>query len=112
MSDENQLETPPAFTALYVEPGRIKPSIPRAELHQRYEFCEDLSSLLSENARNVIFDLSIAETDVLERFYQGLASEDSGVSAAEGGWVIRRLCEHLGWDPALADGIGETPKQK
>lgn len=103
MSDENQLIAPPAFTALYVAPGQFKPSLPRDELYQRYEFCEDLSGLLSENARNVIFDLSIAETDVLERFYQGLLTPESGVNKPEAGWIVRRLCEHLGWDPALAE---------
>ncbi len=103
MSDENQLDIPAAFTALYVTPGRIKPSIGRQELHQRFEFCEDLSNLLSENARAVLFDLSLAETDVLERMLAGLRQPDSSVTAAEAGWVIRRLCEHLGWDPALVD---------
>ncbi|MGH1358103.1 MAG: ATPase with chaperone activity [Burkholderiaceae bacterium] len=108
MSDQNQLEVAPAFIALYVAPGQIKPSLPLAELHQRYEFCEDLCNLLSENARNVIFDLSIAETDVLERFHLGLLSEDSGVNRAEAGWIIRRLCEHLNWDNELADFV-DTP---
>jgi len=105
MSDQNQLITPPAFTALYVPPGQIKPSLSRDALYQRYEFCEDLTELLCENARNVIFDLSIAETDVLERFYQGLLSAESGVSKPEAGWIIRRLCEQLGWDTALADPV-------
>ena len=88
MSDENQLDIPAAFTALYVTPGRIKPSIGRQELHQRFEFCEDLSNLLSENARAVLFDLSLAETDVLERMLAGLRQPDSSVTAAEAGWVI------------------------
>ena len=111
MSDENQLITPPAFTALYVAPGQIKPSLPRNELYARYEFCEDLSSLLSENAREVLFDLSIAETDVLERFYHGLLTPESGVNPAEAAWIIRRLCEHLNWDAALADPFLDAGNQ-
>ncbi|MFK7963262.1 MAG: ATPase with chaperone activity [Burkholderiaceae bacterium] len=111
MSDENQLITPPAFTALYVAPGQIKPSLPRDELYRRYEFCEDLSTVLSDNAREVLFDLSIAETDVLERFYQGLLAPESGVSRTEAAWIIRRLCEHLNWDPALADPFLDAESQ-
>ncbi len=110
MSEQNQLEIPQAFVSLYVAPGQIKPSLRRPELHQRYEFCEDLCNLLSENARNVIFDLSIAETDVLHRFHQGLLAEQSGVTAAEAGWIIRRLCETLNWDPALADFVDTSER--
>ena len=105
MSEQNQLQIPQAFVDLYVAPGQIKPSLSRGELHQRYEFCEDLCNLLTENARNVLFDLSIAESDVLERFHQGLLSDESGVSRAEAGWIIRRLCETLNWEPALADFV-------
>ncbi|MBC7993296.1 MAG: ATPase with chaperone activity, partial [Rhizobacter sp.] len=48
MSDDNQTEVPPSFIALFVEPGRIKPNASRAEIQQRYEFCEDFASMLTE----------------------------------------------------------------
>ncbi|MEZ5740549.1 MAG: ATPase with chaperone activity [Burkholderiaceae bacterium] len=97
MSDDNQLFVPPSFIALYVAPNRIKPSIGRDELVRRYEFCEDLATLLTEHANNQLFDLGIAETDVLERCHAGLLVEGSGVDAHEAGWVIRRLAELLRW---------------
>jgi len=43
VTDENQFHIPPSFIALYVPPGRIKPTAGRDEIAQRYEFCEDLA---------------------------------------------------------------------
>ena len=37
MPDENQLVVPPSFIALFVEPGRIKPSASREEILARYD---------------------------------------------------------------------------
>ena len=102
MADDSQLQVPPAFIALYVPPGRIKPTIALAELFERHELCEDLSVLLVERARGLIHELGIAEEDVLRRIHQGLAGEGSPVSAAEAGWVVGRLAEHLGWEALLA----------
>ena len=92
----------PAFVALYVERGRIRPSIPREALFARHELCEDLSVLLVERARGLIHELGLAEEDVLQRVHQGLLGEDSPVSAAEAGWTVGRLAEHLGWEAVLA----------
>ena len=39
MSDEYQIEIPASFVALYVLPGRQKPSLPRDEVAARYELC-------------------------------------------------------------------------
>lgn len=102
MADESQLQVPPAFVALYVAPGRIKPTLAPAELFERHELCEDLSVLLVERARGLIHELGIAEDVVLQRIHEGLLTEGSPVTEAEAGWVVGRLAEHLGWEAVLA----------
>ena len=47
MTDESQITIPPSFIALYQEPGRTKPNAPRDVITQRYEFCEDLATMLT-----------------------------------------------------------------
>lgn len=104
MSDEYQIEIPASFMALYVLPGRQKPSLPRDEVAARYELCEDMAQLLTETARNMEFSLGLAESDVLTRCLQGLRVEPAVVSEAESVWVVRRLAELLGWsDEGLQD---------
>jgi len=98
MSDENQIEIPPSFVALFVEPGRLKPSASRAEITQRYEFCEALATLLVERAQTLQWQLGVTEAAVLEKLHAGLLGEDAPVPANEGGWVIRRLAELLEWE--------------
>lgn len=97
MSDDSQVEIPQSFIALYLAPGRSKPSLPRAELAQRYELCEDLSNMLSPTAQEMLHGLGIAESDVLLRCHQGLCTEPAVVSPAEAGWVICRLAELNAW---------------
>jgi len=99
MSDENQILVPPSFVALYLAPGRARPSAPRADIAARHEFCEDLATMLTEPAATKLWELGITEADVLERMRRGLLGEEAPVSAAEAQWVIRRLAELLGWDP-------------
>jgi hypothetical protein len=103
MTDESQIEIPPSFIALFVEPGRIKPSASRREIGERYEFCEDLATLLTETARTMLFDLGVTEADVLERCHRGLRSGAAGVGAREAGWVVCRLAELLDWPVWLPD---------
>jgi len=97
MSDENQIEIPPSFIALFVEPGRIKPNASRAEITQRYEFCEALATMLVERAQTLQWQLGIPEADVLERLHAGLRGPDAPVPASEGEWIITRLAELLEW---------------
>jgi hypothetical protein len=100
MSDESQIVVPPSFIALFVPPGRIKPTASRAEIGSRYELCEDLATLLTEQASLQQAALGVTEVDVLERIHRGLCAGDVVVSAAEAVWVVRRLAELLGWpDP-------------
>ena len=97
MSDESQVVVPPSFIALFVEPGRIKPNASREEIAVRYEFCEDLATMLTDHAATKLWELGVTEGDVLERIHRGLVAGDSGVTPAEAGWVTTRLAELLGW---------------
>ena len=99
MSDESQIEIPPSFLALYVAPGRQKPSLPRDELAARYELCEDMAQMLTETARSMEFGLGIAEADVLSRCLLGLRVEPVVVTEVESSWVVHRLAELLDWPP-------------
>ena len=103
-SDDYQILIPPSFLALYVPPGKIKPTAPRDEIASRYGWCEDLAQTLTETAGATQFKLGLAEADVLERIGRGLRGGEAGVSAAEATWVLRRLAELLGWDDPGPDG--------
>ena len=105
MSDENQIQPPPSFIALYTD-ARHRLAEPLAVVRARYELCEDLAQQLVEHGQHVHHDLGVSEDEVLLRCHTGLRSDDSGFSGAEAGWIIRRLAELLGWpwDDALLAG--------
>ena len=106
MSDDSQLVLPRSFIELYIPPGRIKPTALRDEIAARYEFCEDLASMLTEHAQLKRWDLGLTEDDVLERMHRGLLVQDAPVSPAEAQWVVRRLAELLEW---RAPGFPDEP---
>jgi hypothetical protein len=111
MNDDYQIEIPPSFIALFVPPGRIKPTASRDHIAARYGFCEDLATMLTETAKAMEFRLGIGEREVLERVERGLVTEEAGVEAGEGRWVLRRLAELLGWpDPGPAGSGEDTPR--
>lgn len=91
MSDENPIVVPPSFIALYIEPGRLKPSAPRQEIAARHEFCEDLAQMLTEQAMHKRWQLSITEDGVLQRMLGGLCGTDSVVKAPGTLLSIQRL---------------------
>ena len=95
MSEDSQILIPPSFVALYVPPGRIKPTLPRDEMAQRYELCEDMAQMLTETASTLLVTLGITEHDVLLRVRQGLLTDPTVLSADEAGWVVSRLGELL-----------------
>ena len=99
MSDDSQIEIPQSFIAVYLPPGQRRPSLPRHELAQRHEFCDDLANLLTDTASTKLWELGVTEQAVLERIHRGLLVEGAPVSAPEAQWVIRRLAELLGWQP-------------
>ena len=104
MSEDNQIIIPPSFIALFVPPGRIKPTEPREAIAERYELCEDLAQMLTEPARTQFVTLHITEADVLSRIRAGLQGDGAVVTHDEAVWVTRRLAELLDWDAARADG--------
>jgi len=97
MYEEYQIEIPQSFMALFVDPGCSKPNAPRDVVAARYELCEDLANLLTQTADNMMYSFGITERIVLERCRLGLVGEDAVVTEPESDWVIRRLCELLGW---------------
>lgn len=103
VSDENQIVVPPSFVALFIAPGRSKPSASRAEITTRHEFCDDLASMLTEHAADKLWELGVTQADVLERMHRGLISGDATVTPPEAQWVIRRLAELLNWDAPSFD---------
>jgi hypothetical protein len=107
MPNESQIVVPPSFIALYVEPGRIKPNAAREVIAERYEFCEDLATMLVDHARNKLWELGVAEADVLERIRRGLLTGEAGVSGAEAQWVSTRLAELLGWTDVPTPGSSQ-----
>ena len=103
MYDHNQLEVPDSFMALFIAPGRSRPSATRAFITARYELCEDLTNHLEAYACVQHHDLGISEVEVLQRCHAGLLIAGSGVNAAEAEWVVRRLAEMAGWAYAGPD---------
>ncbi len=55
------------ITALFVPPGRLRPTETREHIAQRYELCEDMAQMLTETAQTKRFELGITEADVLKR---------------------------------------------
>ena len=105
MSEGNQTYLPESFTALYVPPGKVKPSIGLREMAERYELCEDLVQMLGETARAQLHGLGITEADVLQRIRAGLPATNLDLTDGEMDWVTSRLAETLGW----LDESGQLP---
>jgi hypothetical protein len=97
MDDANQIFVPPSFVELFAAPGGYKLTEPMAHVRARYELCEDLAQMLTEQAAARQFELDVPGQSVLETMHQGLAAPGSPVQPAEAQWVIRRLAELLGW---------------
>ena len=104
MSQENQIYIPESFMALFIAPGRYKPTASHAEVSARYELCEDMANMLTETAQNMQFTLGVTEQDVLTQCLRGLQAPDSVVSVPESVWVVHRLAELLNW-PVLVDDV-------
>ena len=97
MTSVFQIDIPASFMALYVPPGKIKPTLGQRELASRYELCEDLANLLTEKAANMQFTLGITEDLVLTQCEAGLLAEPAVVTPGEARWVVCRLAELLQW---------------
>jgi hypothetical protein len=103
MPDENQIEIPQSFIALFVDRGRLKPNTTRETVIGRYELCEDMACTLIEHAETMQFDHGFSEKDVLSHCHQGLIDQSSGLTKKESAWVIHRLAELLAWEPLTHD---------
>lgn len=88
--------------AMYVTPGRDRPNASQEVVLARYELCEDMALVLTEQAQNVAFKENFTEDEVLMRCHQGLIAGETDFSHREAAWVVLRLAELLGW---------EAPKQ-
>lgn len=99
MSEDSQIVVPPAFVALFIEPGRSRPGVPRELIAERHEHCEDLAQMLTEHAREKLWELGVTEDEVLQRIARGLRHGDAALPEGEVHWVLGRLAELLGWSP-------------
>jgi hypothetical protein len=97
MSDEYQIDIPPSFISLFVNPGTGKLNATRDEVAARYELCDDMATMLTETAQTMQFSLGITEDDVLQRMERGLLGDASVVLPDEAQWVLSRLAELLNW---------------
>lgn len=99
MSIDNQIEPPQSFMTMYVKPGQTRPNAPQNVVLAKYEQCEDMASLLAEQAQTLVFKESLSEKEVLERCLQGLLADKSDFTTNESAWVICRLAELMNWVP-------------
>ena len=94
MYDHNQTLVPDSFLALHSARGR--PLLPRDQMEQRFELCEDLAlhtaAFLAAQQQD-----PDGSDDALRRCLDGLRVEPAAVSAAEAVWVIRRVAELQDW---------------
>ncbi|HZY19881.1 MAG TPA: ATPase with chaperone activity [Ramlibacter sp.] len=97
MDDSNQIDVPPSFTALFASPSGHRLTEPMAVVRERYELCEDLAQMLTDEASTAQFRSGAAEAEVLQVLLAGLQGEGSPVQPPEAEWVIRRLAELLQW---------------
>jgi hypothetical protein len=96
MDNDNQIVIPESFIALFVRPGRSKPTEPYDVVLQRYELCEDLACALVEQATTKKWELGVETPDIVQRIGQGLAGGAAGISDPEAEWVCKRLTELMG----------------
>lgn len=106
MDDPNQVEVPPSFVALFTAPGGHRLTRPMSAVRERYELCEDLAQMLTEQASAAAFRSGGSEREVLATLQTALAGEGGPLREREPGWVVTRVAELLGWElPA-----GSTPE--
>ena len=98
MSDASQIEIPPSFVALFVLPGKTRPSASHAEVAVRYELCEDLAQTLVPTATQLQLMRDLHASAVLAQCLEALAGPGAVVESAEARWVVCRLAELLDWE--------------
>ena len=98
MPIDNQIEPPQSFMAMYITPGRDRPNAPQGVVLARYELCEDMACVLTEQAQTLAFKENFTEAEVLTKCHQGLLGGETEFSPREAAWVVLRLAELLGWE--------------
>ena len=98
MPIDNQIEPPQSFMAMYITPGRDRPNASQEKVFARYELCEDMASILTEQAQTLAFKENFTEAEVLTKCYRGLLAGEADFSPREAAWVVLRLAELLGWE--------------
>jgi hypothetical protein len=96
--DDNQIQVPPSFLALFTSPSGHRLTQPMPFVRERYELCEDLAQMLTDQASTALFKTGGSERDVLATLERGLVEGGSGLEPPEAGWVVTRLAEVLGWE--------------
>lgn len=95
MSTDRQIHVPLSFLALYISPGKTRPTPPREWLEDRHDLCEDLAQLLTEKVKDKIWQLGITAADAIDRIAQGLPALDLDLSEPECQWILTRVQEIL-----------------
>ena len=95
--DPNQLEVPPSFLALFTAPSGQRLTAPMSTIRARYELCEDLAQMMTEQASTAQFKSGASTSEVLQKMQLALTADGSPVQPAEATWVVTRLAELLNW---------------
>lgn len=72
MPDMNKIEIPQSIIPLFVTAGRLKFGASLQDVAGRYELCEDMASMLAEQAPTLHSGSSLTEENVLLRCHDGL----------------------------------------
>ena len=94
MDDQNQVEIPASFLAIYSRNGR--PVATRADIEARYDLCEDMAIQTSEFSQSLYAREELSEATILRRCHEALRESDA-VGPAEADWVIFRAAELSNW---------------
>lgn len=98
MDDSSQITIPPSFTALFVPPGKTRPTASHAHIAQRYELCEDMAQMLCETAGQQQFKTGAPPALLVRTMEQALQGPDAVLDAGEAHWVVLRMAELLQWE--------------
>lgn len=99
MDDDNQIEVPPSFLALFTSASGHRLLQPMDTVRARYELCEDLAQMLVDQAGTAAFKSGAPESEILARIQLGLTESDASMQPREAAWTVTRLAELLGWEP-------------
>ena len=97
MTADRQINVPASFVAIYTPEGRARPTPPRQWLEERHDLCEDLAQLLTDKAKDKVWQLGITQDDAVERIELGLPQLALDLSPPECQWVMTRVREILQW---------------